>query len=667
MNKEWGREESRGWPSTLPTCTIVALVIALTSMILIAYYRYVEAWTPLQHLYLPSYFVTSLSPDLGPNKLKYDLLTIVTRNSSQFALDDDVVPVTTPSGKNAFALAWKPRKGQVVRLEWQGAIYDNVKLHAFLGHWIYRDQTLKDMAKWPLCGGLGVFLLGLAFAVPKDAERFRELRYGRRLRGPELVTGGTFNRRNRSRGIGFMNQERSIIEKILGRNRLVRVPRDRESSHFLMMGDTGGGKSSLIRQMLIQIEERGEIAIVYDPEREYTPQFYNPARGDVILNPLDARMPYWTPGDEARNEPETLTVAASLFPDRPTEQRFFMQQPRELFAHLQTFKPTPHELASWMAHDEEIDKRVKGTPLASAISPTAPGQRQGIMAELKTVAKALELLPYENQTKRRWNTIEWARKRRGWIFLTTTKTTRERLLPLISLWIDLLVLRLMDVAPTNDGFATLTRVWFILDELASLRKLPQLHAAITQGRKSNNPVILGFQGRSQLEVIYGHEAEAMLSQPATKIFLRTSEPRAAKWVSECIGEVEIEQLRESRGSDQFPRDRKSKNYQLERHVEPLVMASEITGLPDKRGYLKSGNLVVRLRFPFIKLPQSQPALIERTLDAGPAQPSGQGPTTPTGGPTSGGTTSHKLNPHEQKQAKEQVKHLPSHGQGHFFD
>jgi hypothetical protein len=32
----------------------------------------------------------------------------------------------------------------------------------------------------------------------------------------------------------------------------------------------------------------------------------------------------------------------------------------------------------------------------------------------------------------------------------------------------------------------------------------------------------------------------MLSQPATKIFLPTSEPRAAKWISDTIEEVEIE-------------------------------------------------------------------------------------------------------------------------------
>ena len=386
-----------------------------------------------------------------------------------------------------------------------------------------------------------------------------------------------------------------------------------ESSHFLIMGDTGAGKSTLIRQMLVQIQDRGETAIVYDPEREYTPQFYNPSRGDVILNPLDARMPFWSPGDEARNEPEALTLAASLFPDRHNEQRFFTRGPREILAHLLTYKPTPQELAEWMSHDEEIDRRVRGTEMASLIAQTAPGQREGVMAELKMVAKALKLLPSEKEARTRWNTLQWSRHRRGWIFLTSTKTTRERLLPLTSLWLDLLVLRLMDEALPNHRQAP-QPVCFMLDELASLQKLPQLHAAITQNRKSNNPVVLGFQGRSQLETLYGHDAEAMLSQPATKIFLRTSEPRAARWISETIGEVEIEQMRESHATDPFPRDRQSKNFQLERRVEPLVMPSEIMGLPDQLGFLKSGNLVVRLSFPYTDLPKTQPGFVERSID-----------------------------------------------------
>ena len=86
----------------------------------------------------------------------------------------------------------------------------------------------------------------------------------------------------------------------------------------------------------------------------------------------------------------------------------------------------------------------------------------------------------------------------------------------------------------------------MIDELASLQKLPQLHTAITENRKSKNPLILGFQGKAQLEVIYGHLAEVMLSQPATKIFMKTAEPKAAEWISEAIGKVEIERLKETK-------------------------------------------------------------------------------------------------------------------------
>jgi type IV secretory pathway TraG/TraD family ATPase VirD4 len=112
----------------------------------------------------------------------------------------------------------------------------------------------------------------------------------------------------------------------------------------------------------------------------------------------------------------------------------------------------------------------------------------------------------------------------------------------------------------------------------------------------------------------------MSSQPGTKIFFRTSDPESAKWISDTIGEVEIEQLRESRPWEPWPRSATSRNYQLERRIEPLVLASQITGLEDRRGYLKSGNAVVQLSFPYVRVPKVQPALVERVPEALPHDP-----------------------------------------------
>ena len=309
------------------------------------------------------------------------------------------------------------------------------------------------------------------------------------------------------------------------------------------MGDTGTGKSALIRQLLLQVQERGETAIVYDPALEYTPQFFDPDRGDAILNPLDRRTPFWTPADELRLDAEALTLAESLFPERPNENSFFSDAPRRIMAFLLTHRPDAAQIVAWLSDPRELDRLLAGTPYAVMIDPSAGPQRAGVLASLNMVADALQLLPAARATSQRWSATDWSTTRRGWLFFTSTPETRARLVPLTSLWLDTLVLRLM-----NQAQPTSRRTWFVIDELASLQRLPQLHTAMTEARKSNSPLVLGFQGRSQLAKRYGLDAEAMLSQPATKIFLRTSEPDAAKWISQTLGDVETERLKQSRSS-----------------------------------------------------------------------------------------------------------------------
>jgi hypothetical protein len=124
-------------------------------------------------------------------------------------------------------------------------------------------------------------------------------------------------------------------------------------------------------------------------------------------------------------------------------------------------------------------------------------------------------------------------------------------------------------------------------------------------------ILLGFQGRSQLESRYGLEAEVMLSQPATKIFLRTSEPRAAKWISDSIGEVTVERMRE--GVTAGVHDwRDSANYSMHRETEALISPAQITGLPSLTGYLKSENHVVKFAFRPDPKPDKVPGVLPRS-------------------------------------------------------
>jgi hypothetical protein len=659
LNQEWGRKEDAGeWPKSKHAWALRTMLIAIVSVAVICVYRYAYVLTPLQHFYLTTYIRCGLRSEINLSRTgRYLMLNVVDGKGTRLALDEEVMPVTAATGEKTFALTDEAMKAGDKRLVLQQVQYDNAKLHEFLGHWIYRDQSFTDFLLPALWGGLGVFCLGLLVAIPKDAVRARERKQGRRLRGPELVTAGQFNRRNRSDGISFELAERTITQKLFGQVPKLRLPLAIERNHILIMGDTGTGKTTLTRRILLQIEERGETAIVYDPALDYTSEFYKPERGDAILNPLDQRMPYWSPGEEVLHPAEALTLATSLFPDRRNENPFFVEGPRKIFAHLLTFRPTPDEIAWWMCHEEEIDRRVKGTQYAAMIDRQAPAQRSGVLASLNMVADALKLLPSDKEATGRWSAVEWSKQRQGWLFLTSTSETRERLLPLTSLWLDMLVLRLMKQEKPNSN-----KVWFVLDELATLQRLPQLHTAVTENRKSNNPVVLGFQGRSQLETRYGHEAEAMLSQPATKIFLRTSEPNAAEWISRTIGGVEIERLKESRSSGQLGNQRKTTSHNNERQIEPLVMDSEISGLANLHGYLKSENLVVRMSFPIIALPSKHLGYIQRPIEIQPEEPLEAAAV--AAGTT--GTLGQKLAPQEISHSHQQVLKRPGPRQGHFF-
>lgn len=90
----------------------------------------------------------------------------------------------------------------------------------------------------------------------------------------------------------------------------------------------------------------------------------------------------------------------------------------------------------------------------------------------------------------------------------------------------------------------------------------------------------------------------MLSQPATKIFLKTTEPKAAEWVSKAIGNIEIERMRETHVHG----TREGKTFTIDRQTEPLVMDSEISGLADKHAFLKLGNNVARFAFTYCDMP-----------------------------------------------------------------
>ncbi len=484
---------------------------------------------------------------------------------------------------------------------------------------MYEGESYNDLVFFPNLISWLIFFGATIGLVYVDSADLKARKKGSVLRGGKKVTCKEFTR--------IINEE-DIASKVLVRfgkkekpalgvgikvfedekEYFLQVKKVDEPTHFLVVGDNGTGKSQLLFQLLCQIRDRGETAIVYDPAREFLRVFYDESRGDIILNPLDSRSPFWSPSDEVTAKGEAETIAKSLFPDGWKKGDFFIEKPREIFCELMKDKPSPKDLLRYMSQPELLDSRFKGTRFEAYLDKKSAAQRNGILSSLSNIAKSLELLPEASNKK--WSAAEWSKKRKGWIFITSTPQSRDALLPLISCWFDCLVLRLMTAEP---DFARSNPVWVVADELQTLERLKSLETALTESRKANVRLVIGFQGKAQIEQLYEKMAEVMLSQPSTKLFLRTTEPRAAQWISDSIGEVEIERLRRST-AEAVNDKRDSINSEMARQMERLIIPSEIMGLAKLEGYMKYSNLVVNIKFKPQDYKQIAPGFISREIN-----------------------------------------------------
>ncbi len=62
---------------------------------------------------------------------------------------------------------------------------------------------------------------------------------------------------------------------------------------------------------------------------------------------------------------------------------------------------------------------MKGTEHEVTLTKNAAPQRAGILATLNEIGKALRMMPGPDEGRPLFTSTEWAKHRRGWIFITS--------------------------------------------------------------------------------------------------------------------------------------------------------------------------------------------------------------------------------------------------------
>ena len=94
----------------------------------------------------------------------------------------------------------------------------------------------------------------------------------------------------------------------------ISIPRRDETKHFKLIGTTGTGKSTVIREILTAALARGDRAVVADPDGGYYARFFQRYRGDILLNPFEGGSVKWDPFSEINDSYDVDQLASGLIP-----------------------------------------------------------------------------------------------------------------------------------------------------------------------------------------------------------------------------------------------------------------------------------------------------------------------------------------------------------------
>lgn len=394
------------------------------------------------------------------------------------------------------------------------------------------------------------------------------------------------------RGMDYV--EASELTKILTKEKVAShikfaglpIVKDSERQHILITGTTGAGKTNMLNELLPQIRSKDEKAIVVDMTGSYVDRFYDPSRGDIILNPFDSRTSNWLPWNDIVDTEDFDDLASHFSSNNSMGRTSFFDRTAELvLAEALKKYAVSRDLKELLrittySSNSEFAEAFKNTAVAGMINNSAPETSTGVQATLSKNIAALKHLASEGDFSiRKWCNNE---DNKSWLFLTALPSQRATLSPLLSAWIGVALKSLM----SRDIGSTIENLWFIMDELPALGKINSLNTALAESRKYGGCFVSGIQNIFQLDKIYGSAAaHDLLDLFNSKFIFRVGDQQTAHRSAMMLGEQEIRRIQESLsyGANTI---RDGVNINTIEQKKMQVLPAEIMSLPNLSCFVK---------------------------------------------------------------------------------
>lgn len=440
------------------------------------------------------------------------------------------------------------------------------------------------------------------------------------------------------------------------------IVNDSEIQNFIAHGTVGTGKSTLINQLIQQLKtahyRHSDKIIIYDKGCSFLPKFYDPKK-DYILNPLDNRCANWSLWQECSSKSDFENLAAALIPDQAHGDPFWNASARTIFANLAfemrnnqpNYKDFLRNLLTVDVH--MIRALLKNTEAENLTDSKIEKTTTSIRSVLTSYVKSLTYLQGLNEDNNRKKLVirDWITddEDNGILYITSNGAHHASIRPLISTWLSVAMTSLFSLGENRER-----RVWFIVDEIASLNKLPFLQTLLAEGRKFGGCFFIGLQNMAQLEESYGIKGgQAIFDLLNTRYFFRSPSYDMAKRVAQQIGKARYNVFSEqySYGAQEV---RDGVSFTKREGDKPVVTPDEIMQLADLTCLVTypAELPVTKLTLKYQPYPEHAKGFIARTFDSSLKNESTQENHSETATSINAGT---ELQYHTPKKAKPEEK------------
>lgn len=397
-----------------------------------------------------------------------------------------------------------------------------------------------------------------------------------------------------------------------------KIPHEKETSHGLIIGCSGSGKTNVFSWMLDGLRSNNLKAIIHDTKGDYISKFYSD--GDFILNPLDERCVKWNIWNDITRHSDFVTIANTLIPENTKGDPFFYLTPRRILVDILQYLWDTEQTTNKAIWDivnqpmQELGKKLQENGLSAGNDLL--GNQETASNIMSTVVNACQVFRYMQDMDGDFSIHDYINNSTSWMFLSNKQEIKELVKPILALFCDFVTNYLLSLPDDRKR-----RVFFMLDEFNSMAKMSSIISLLTLARSKGGAVYIGTQDFGEIDSNYGENIRNTIINNCSNTFvLRLNDPVTADYFSQKIGEMEwmdtvySESESTSTTAGVIPTTTVTKGKSDSRRIDRVVLPSELLNLPNLDGYvIISGLGITKTRTFFYKQENVALPFIEKPL------------------------------------------------------